>query len=151
MKTTLVAKARLDTDQQLFDDQVKKEAVQVLEEAHDRKTTGFLMRLDDGTELELPAEVTRALVFTLHGLTQGEVSMRAIPDQLTTSTAASILGVSRPTLMKLIASNELPSTKIGTHHRLKASDIFALKEKRAKAREKAFNELREMDLDFNIE
>ena len=151
MNATLLAQSGAPTERLLFDDQVKEEARAVAAEAHDRKLTGVALQLEDGEQIELPAELSKALLFALRGLTQGDVSMRAIPDELTTSTAASILGVSRPTLMKLIESRVLSSTKVGSHHRLNAHDVFALRDQREAEREKAFEELRQMDLDLEID
>lgn len=151
MKTTLLAQSGVPTERLLFDEQIAEEARAVAAEAHDRRLTGVALQLEDGSQIELPTELSKALLFALRGLTQGDVSMRAIPDELTTSTAASILGVSRPTLMKLIESQILPSTKVGSHHRLNARDVFALREQREAEREKAIEELREMDLDHDVD
>lgn len=151
MKATLLAQSGAPTERLLFDEQVKEEARAVAAEAHDRKLTGVVLQLEDGSQIKLPTELSRALLFTVRGLTQGDVSMRAIPDELTTSTAASILGVSRPTVMKLIDSQTLPSTKVGSHHRLSAHDVFALREQREAERESAFERLREMELDHDID
>lgn len=60
-------------------------------------------------------------------------------------TAAEILGISRPTLVKLIRDGAIPASKVGTHHRLLAEDVFSyLKERRARQRE-ALDRLRELD------
>lgn len=151
MNATLLARSGVPADQLLFDEQIQEEARAVVAEAHDRKPIGISLRLEDGQEIELPAELSKALIFALRGMTQGNVSMRAIPDELTTSTAASILGISRPTLMKMIEANEIPTTKVGSHHRLNAHDVFALRDHRKQARRKAFGELRETDLELDVE
>lgn len=151
MNTMLLTRTGAPAEQLLFDEQVQEEARAVVAEAHDRKLISLALQLEDGQAIELPAELSHALIFALHGMTQGNVSMRAIPDELTTSTAASILGVSRPTLMKLIESNELPSTKVGSHHRLNVHDVLALKERRDETRRKAIEDLRQMDMDLDID
>lgn len=96
--------------------------------------------------VELPPELGRILQHVLDVMsTGGTVTVSAIPDELTTTTAASILSMSRPTLMKLIRDGEIPSHRVQTHHRLKSSDVFAfLKARRARERA-AFERLRELD------
>ncbi len=150
MNAKLLARSGAPTEQVLFNEKVQQEAREVIAEAHDRKPTGIAIELEDGTTISLPPELSHALVFALHGMTQGNVTMRAMPEELTTSTAAGILGISRPTLMKLIVSNELPSTKVGSHHRLSVHDVLALRDKREQARRTAFDELRELDVDLDL-
>lgn len=151
MNATLLTRSGVPTEQLLLDEQIQDEARAVVAEAHDRKPAGIFLKLDDGEEIELPQELSNALIFALHGMTQGSVSMRAIPKDLTTSTAASVLGVSRPTLMKLIESKELPSTKVGSHHRLSAQDVFDLKARRDQKRLAAFEDLRRIDMELDAE
>lgn len=151
MNTTLLARSGGSAEQLLFDEQIQEEARSVVAEAHDRKLIGVALEMEDGKQIALPPELSKALIFALRGMTQGDVSMRAIPDELTTSTAASILGVSRPTLMKLIESKELASTKVGSHHRLNAEEVFALKQHREDQRLKAFEDLRRIDMELGID
>lgn len=150
MNATLLARTGAPAEQVLFDEKVQQEARDVIAKAHDRKPVGIAVELEDGSTLSLPKELSQALVFALQGLTQGNVTMRAIPEELTTSTAAGILGVSRTTLMKLIASNELPSRMVGSHHRLNVRDVIALRDKREKVRAAAFEELRQADRDLDL-
>lgn len=55
----------------------------------------------------------------------------------TTTEAATMLGLSRPTLMKHIASGELAHVKVGTHHRVPAQAILEFQRARRVRREKA--------------
>jgi excisionase family DNA binding protein len=55
----------------------------------------------------------------------------------TTTEAATMLGLSRPTLMKLIASGEIAHVKVGTHHRVPAQAILEFQRARRVRREKA--------------
>lgn len=151
MNRTLLTHPSALTERLLFDGQVQEEARAVTAEAHDRTLTGLVLRLEGGDQIELPSALSEALLFALRGLAQGDVSMRAIPDELTTSTAASVLGVSRPTLMKLIESHVLPSTKVGSHHRLNAHDVFTLRDQRETERKQAFEKIRQMNLDLEID
>lgn len=50
-----------------------------------------------------------------------------MPEVITTTTAAEVLGVSQPTLMKFVRSRDIPSTLVGRHTRLKRDDGFAFR------------------------
>jgi excisionase family DNA binding protein len=77
----------------------------------------------------------------------GTITIGSVPDVLTTSAAAGILGISRPTVIKMIRDGQLPAHRVGTHHRLKSEDVFAaLKARRARERA-AFLELMEIERD----
>ena len=90
----------------------------------------------------LPVEVGRLLQHVLDVVARGgTVTVGSVPEVLTTTTAAGFLGVSRPTLMRMVDNGELPSHKVGTHTRLKANDVYAaLRARRARERA-AYQEL----------
>lgn len=71
----------------------------------------------------------------------------ATPREVTTSTAAAMLGVSRPTLMKMVKDGLLPSRKVGTHTRLLSSDVLAAKKARRARERAAFAALLEVEGD----
>ncbi|MFZ2503875.1 MAG: helix-turn-helix domain-containing protein [Nocardioides sp.] len=66
-----------------------------------------------------------------------------IKEVFTTTEAATMLGLSRPTLMKLIASGEIDHVKVGTHHRVPAQAILDFQQARRARREKAADALAE--------
>jgi excisionase family DNA binding protein len=73
------------------------------------------------------------------------VSIGALPEELTTTVAAKQLGVSRPTLMRMIQGGEIESRLAGTHHRVRTADVLAVKRARLERQRKAFDELRELE------
>ncbi len=75
----------------------------------------------------------------------GTVTIGSTPPEVTTTTAASMLGVSRPTLMKLIRAGELSAYKVGTHTRLKSADVTEYADRRSAARRAALDELRDYE------
>lgn len=98
----------------------------------------------------LPAPIGQILQHVLEVMARGgTVTVSAVPAELTTSAAASILRVSRPTLMKLIRDGEIAAHKVGSHHRLMADDVFALRRERRARERAAFDELRELDDRFD--
>lgn len=100
----------------------------------------------DTDAVPLPPELGRILQHVLDAMARGgTVTVTSIPEELTTTTAASILHMSRPTLMGLIRSGELPAHKVGSHHRLIAADVFAYQRARRARERAAFEALRELD------
>ena len=91
---------------------------------------------------ELSAVVARVLSIVVAG---GTVTVGSMPDELTTSTAAEQLGVSRPTLMKMIERGEIKAHKVGSHTRLKSTDVMEFREARQARRRQAFRELLELE------
>jgi len=51
---------------------------------------------------------------------------------LTTQQAADLLGVSRPTIVRLINDNVLPAERIGNRHQLLLDDVLGYRESRRK-------------------
>ena len=104
--------------------------------AHPRITT------EDGTVLDLPASVAEALAELLEAAAEGERALvLRSPDDLTTEQAAAVLGVSRPTVVRLIEAGKLPARMVGTHRRLSLGDVLAHREGSAKRRSDALDEM----------
>ena len=91
---------------------------------------------------ELSKIVARILRIVASG---GTVTVGSMPEELTTSTAAEQLGVSRPTLMKMIDRGVIPAHKVGSHTRLRTRDVMAFRTERQARRRKAFEELRALE------
>ncbi len=77
----------------------------------------------------LPPELAHALRETVTALAHGEaVTLTPHEALLTTQEAADVLGVSRPTMVRLLESGALPYTKPGTHRRVLLEDVLAYAE-----------------------
>lgn len=60
-----------------------------------------------------------------------------VKEQFTTTEAAKLLGISRPTLMKLIEAGEIDSVKVASHHRIPAPAIRKFEHARLESRGRA--------------
>jgi excisionase family DNA binding protein len=131
----------------LVDEDVRQEAVEVLHQSFD-EPLGELVVMVNGTSIPIPAGLSSLLVRVIeHTAEGGALTVIATPEELTTTVAADMLGVSRPTLMRLIADGQLVPKKVGTHNRLVTSDVLALKHARTRARRAAFDALRQLEQD----
>jgi excisionase family DNA binding protein len=93
--------------------------------------------IDDGQQVSLttPAgtavlapEVIAAIADVLRAFSTGAaVHVTAVPDMLSTSQAAEILRINRPTVVALIDNGHLPAIRLGTHRRLKLTDVLTYK------------------------
>lgn len=102
--------------------------------AHPRITT------QDGTALDLPAPVAEALAEILEAAADGERALVLRSRQtLTTEQAAAVLGVSRPTIVRMVETGRLPAHMVGTHRRLALSDVLAHRETSEKQRTEALD------------
>lgn len=101
---------------------------------------------------EAPARVPPALVELVTAVLDavargGSLRITTLPKELSTTVAAAELGISRPTLMKMIARHEIDAHKVGSHTRLNAADVAAFKKARAARQHEATLALRDLDID----
>ena len=87
-----------------------------------------------GERVELPAERYRVLGQVVEALQQGlAVTVAPLSQTLTSQQAADLLGVSRPTVIKLLDQGKIPFERIGTHRRIMLRDLLAYREQRRAA------------------
>ncbi len=81
--------------------------------------------------LDLPRPVARMLLRILDDLSVGHaVAVHTIAsgeEEVSTSQAARILGMSRPTLIDLLEKGVIPFRRVGTHRRVPVLDLLAYK------------------------
>lgn len=81
----------------------------------------------DATELEVTLRLPRASAVKVLALLEAERTTGAVvipaKQEFTTSEAAAILDMSRPSLMKLINGGRIGFRKVGRHHRIPATAI----------------------------
>lgn len=91
----------------------------------------FLAGSSSGDRVELPEELYRALRQVVEALQNGlAVTVAPRGQRLTTQQAADLLGVSRPTVIKLLDDGKIPYERIGTHRKIKLRDLLEYRERR---------------------
>jgi excisionase family DNA binding protein len=98
----------------------------------------------DGEQVPLPEEVYRVLVEVVEAMREGKV-ITFVPrtQRLTTQEAADFLGVSRPTLVKLLEEGKIPYDQPGRHRRILFTDLLAYQERQRIDRRAALDRITE--------
>lgn len=103
----------------------------------------FSIHTHGGEEIKLPQSLQDILAKTLASIAKsGEVSIGRVPDELTSTVAADMLGVSRPTLMKWVKEGKIASHKVGSHTRFRREDVLSLRDERARQRQATLRDMR---------
>ncbi len=96
--------------------------------------TYFLSGSAPGDRVELPEELYRVLRQVVDALRSGlAVTVAPQTQTLTTQQAADLLGVSRPTVIRLLDDGEIPFERVNTHRRIELRELLAYRERRRAA------------------
>lgn len=92
-----------------------------------------LVGVNEHDRIELSGAIHEALTKVVAALHAGKaVTIAPQTMRLTTQQAADLLGVSRPTVVRLINDNVLPAERIGNRHRLLLDNVLSYREERRK-------------------
>lgn len=100
--------------------------------------------------LSLPRESAEKVLALLDAERTTGAVVVPVKELFTTTEAATMLGLSRPTLMKIVESGEIDHVKVGTHHRIPAQAILDFQRARRRRREKAAEALAEFSNDIGF-
>ncbi|AKT50583.1 helix-turn-helix domain-containing protein [Arsenicicoccus sp. oral taxon 190] len=98
----------------------------------------------DGQTVPLPLEAYRVLVNAATAMRAGKAITVAPVDQLlTTQEAADFLGISRPTLVKLLESGRIPFERpaAGRHRRVRLQDVIDYQDSQRAGRRAALDDM----------
>jgi excisionase family DNA binding protein len=101
--------------------------------------------------LVVPREAAVLLAQVLGYLANGE-GVNVMPDsaELTTQQAAEFLNVSRPYLIKLLESEQIPFRRVGTHRRIRFRDLRLYKSQDDLKRRQAADELTQLSQELGL-
>lgn len=96
----------------------------------------------DGTRLEVPGPVFEALVHVATAMAQGQgVTVMPLHTLLTTQEAADLLGISRPTLVRLLTEGEIAYEQRGRHRRILLSDLLRYQQRMRTGRRESLDRM----------
>jgi excisionase family DNA binding protein len=98
----------------------------------------------DGRRLELPEPVYEALLQVATAMAHGQaVTVMPHSTLLTTQEAADLLGISRPTVVRLLEAGELPFEHRGRHRRIMLADLLAYQERMRQQRRESLTRMQQ--------
>lgn len=105
-----------------------------------------------GNARPIPDEIFRILDQVTNALAAGE-GITIVPQgmAMTTQQAADFLGISRPTLVRLLETGEIAHEKPGRHRRVRLEDLVAYQEKFRAERRAALRELQRDSLGAKVQ
>ena len=95
-----------------------------------------------GETIELSQSMADLLVQVARAMRQGlAVTIAPHGTRLTTQEAADMLGISRPTLVRMLEAGEIPFEKVRRHRRLFLTDVLEFRERRRRAANEALSDM----------
>lgn len=97
-------------------------------------------------KIRIPLKALKLLAQILKVTSQGKpISIVPIVTEMTTQSAAELLGCSRPHLVKLLERGEIPFTMIGRHRRVRYEDIIEYRKQMKKEQEQRIIQMMKSD------
>ena len=99
----------------------------------------------NGEHMVLPPEVFAVLRDVVQAMAHGQaVTIVPVHQRLTTQKAADLLGISRPTVVKLLESGEIAFERPGHHRRVRLADVLAYRQRRSTQRRDSLDRMVEI-------
>lgn len=153
----MTAAARVMDEQTILPDAAHNaEVIDLLEVLRDRgqhvpEARARLVSADGSSSKPLPDGLHDILVKALEALANGyAVTIAPKHTTLTTQQAADMLGVSRPTLTKLLDEGKIPYERPSSHRRIKLADVLAHQQRRRQERREFLRHMTEESLDLGL-
>jgi len=125
-------------------EQARRSAVRLRRLAKRRRTSTVRSITLEGDEqpIEVPIAVIELLADAVEEIAKGHaIRITSEEEEVSTQKAADLLNVSRPFFIRLLEKGEIPFRMVGTHRRLRLSDVVAYKARSDDEAERAFREL----------
>lgn len=129
------------------------EAARALAKALTPKGLPFsVQRNGNRTEVDLSPALGQLILDVLTHVARGEmVTFVPYGAELTTKEAADLLNVSRPFLVSMLSDGKIPFHKVGSHRRVRASDVLAFRAQRDTERSGALSDLQRLGQEFDAD
>lgn len=98
--------------------------------------------LPDGQTVRFPKAAVEGLIEMLEAVAAGDTAtVVRTPRELTTQQAATVLNVSRPTVVRLIEDGSLPARRVGSHRRIPLAAVLAFRDRMISERQQVLDEM----------
>jgi len=102
----------------------------------------------DNSKIELPASIYDALVKVVENMQEGKaIALLPVTEQVSTQTAADMLGVSRQFLVKELEAGKIPFHRAGAHRRICLKDVLDYKKQREARRTASIDRMTQLSED----
>jgi excisionase family DNA binding protein len=119
----------------------EQEQLAAVKEAFAAEPGPVTLTFPGGKTVDVPPSLLTAYHHVAAIMARGDgIALTPFARELSTTQAARMLGMSRPTLIRLIDAGELPSRMVGTHRRVAATDVLDYGRKRADERVQSYME-----------
>lgn len=133
----------------LDDAQMQAVAGKTLNAIEDIRANVILKTRDK--EVEIPDSLARLVMSVLEGVSRGDdITISAIPAEISAPTAAEMLGVSRPTFLKWAKEHNLTVKKVGSQKRFLTEEVMELRRNRIREQLKQFEELQRQMEEYGV-
>jgi len=106
----------------------------------------------DGEMCDLSEQLADLLVQTAAILARGDaVVVNALARELSTTEAATLLGMSRPTFIRLLDDGSLPYRRVGSHRRVDLKQVMAYRQQLLERQRQAYVQLMQASDELGIE
>ena len=106
---------------------------------------------ETGEFITIPKKAMKLLSVIIQNMAEGKtISIVPSNSEVSTQQAADMLNISRPHLIKLLETNNIPFKKVGSHRRIVSKDVMRYKEQQDKEREAQLDFLSEQAQDLNL-
>lgn len=97
-------------------------------------------------KIRIPKSALKLLAKILMELSRGNpISIVPIATEITTQSAAELLGCSRPHIVRLLEDGKIPFTKVGKHRRIRYEDLVKFKKEMKINQRTKIQELMQLD------
>lgn len=128
------------------DQQIAKGSVGKLKKAAKSGKSIQISLKPDQQSLHIPEKAMKLLISILNSMAEGkDTAVLSAETYLTTQEAADYMKMSRPHLVQILEAGDIPFIKVGSHRRVKFSDLVAFDKKLRREQQKGLKEMARMD------
>ncbi len=125
------------------------EVLALVESALESDHAKLYVSTADGSQVELPPVLCEIVTKIVSSMRRGNaITLAPHAMRLTTQEAADLLGISRPTLIKLLESGKIPYETPNRHRRIRLLDLLSYQQARHEEREQALRALAQEAQEF---